>query len=395
MHKLSLKDLVVKDKKVLMRVDFNVPLDDQQNITDLTRIKASLPTIQGVLNRGGSLILMSHLGRPNGKAASAFSLKPCQKALSKLLGKEVLFASDCIGSEVEKMAGALKPGQILLLENLRFHPEEEKNDPSFAKSLAKLGDCYVDDAFGTAHRAHASIDAAARQFPGNAAAGFLLEKEIEFLGNALAHPKRPFCTILGGAKISTKCGLIETLLKKADVVMIGGGMAYTFFKAQGIEIGDSPYEEPFLEKAKQLLKTHGKCQLLLPKDIVIAKEIKSGAPSKTVQARDGIPSGYQGVGIGPETVEEFSKEIKKAATVLWNGPLGVFEIPEFSKGTDAIAHVIANLKAVTIVGGGDSIAALQKAGVADKITHLSTGGGASLEYIEFGSLPGIDVLSNK
>lgn len=399
MTKLLLHDLPVKGKKVLMRVDFNVPLDDKKNITDDTRITATLPSIRFVLDNGGALILMSHLGRPKDKVVPDLSLKPCAKRLSELLGREVLFAPDCVGPEVEKMAAALKPGQVLLLENLRFHHGEENpdEDPGFVKQLAKLGDVYVDDAFGTAHRAHASTEAVARLFPGKAAAGFLLEKEIQFLGAALTHPKHPFVAIIGGAKISTKCGIIEALMKKADVVLIGGGMAYTFLKAKGIPIGKSIHEDDFLDKARQLMEMSGKkCgKLVLPKDIVIAQEPKAGSPSRIVKSANGIPEGYEGVGIGPETIDEYTIELKKASTVLWNGPLGVFEVPEFAKGTNAIAHVLSGLKATTIVGGGDSIAAVQAAGVADKISHMSTGGGASLEYIEFGTLPGIEILTDK
>lgn len=399
MSKLSLRDLKIQGQKVLMRVDFNVPLDKNQNITDDTRIKATLPSIQYVLDQGGALILMSHLGRPKGKPNSSFSLLPVRNALSKLLGKEVLFAEDCVGPATEKMAASLKPGKVLLLENLRFHEAEENPnaDLSFAKSLAKLGDVYVDDAFGSAHRAHASIDAVARLFKGKAAAGFLMEKEIKFLGDVLKDPKRPFCTILGGAKISSKCGVIESLMKKADVIMIGGAMAYTFLKAQGIKIGNSLCEDDFLQKAEELLKMSGKgcAKIILPKDLIIAKEIKSNTASKIVNMSDGIPDGYEGVSIGPETVKEFTEELNKAKTVLWNGPLGVFEIPEFAESTNTIAHILANLKATTIVGGGDSLAAVNAAKVGDKITHLSTGGGASLEYIEHGTLPGIEVLTEK
>lgn len=398
-QKLSITDLLIKNQKVLMRVDFNVPLDDQGNITDDTRIQASLPSIKYVLDNGGALILMSHLGRPKDKRVDALSLKPCAKRLSELLGKEVRMAPDCIGSEVEKMVQELKPGQVLLLENLRFHRGEEHpdEDPDFVKKLAKLGDVYVNDAFGTAHRAHASTTSVAYQFPGKAAAGFLLEKEIRFLGETLLNPKRPFYAILGGAKISTKIGVIESLLKKADAVLIGGGMAFTFLKAQGIAIGNSIHEDDFLDKAKELLakKSKNGSRLLLPLDLVIADQVKEGATVKTIDRAAGIPEGFQGVDIGPKTIEAYSKELQGAATVLWNGPLGVFEVPEFAKGTDAIANVLVRLKATTIVGGGDSIAALQKAGLADRITHLSTGGGASLEYIEFGTLPGIEALSEK
>lgn len=400
MHKLSLKDLPLKDKKVLMRVDFNVPLDKKGNITDDSRIVATLPSIRYVLDQGGSLILMSHLGRPQEKRVPELSLKPCAERLSQLLGQKVIMAPDCIGIEVDGMAGSLRPGEILMLENLRFHRYEEHpdEDEKFVKQLASLGDVYVNDAFGTAHRAHASTAAITKYFPGKAAAGFLLEKEIQFLGETLKSPKRPFYAILGGAKISTKYGVIEALLKKADVILIGGGMTYTFLKAQGISIGNSIHEDEFLEKARQLLAksgTKGYGRLMLPVDAVIADQIKEGANFRVVDSASGIPKDYQGVDIGPATVQQYATELKKASTILWNGPLGVFEISEFAKGTNDIAHILAQLKAITIVGGGDSIAAMQAAGVADKITHLSSGGGASLEFIENGSLPGIDALSDK
>lgn len=397
MSTLSLRDLPVKDKKVLMRVDFNVPLDEKQNITDDTRIIATLPSIRNVLERGGALILMSHLGRPKGKFSREMSLAPCAKRLSELLGREVLFASDCIGAEVMARVEALKPGQVLLLENLRFYGAEENPniDPLFAKQLAGLGDVYVNDAFGAAHRAHSSIVAVAKAFPKSAAAGILLEKEIRFLGEALNNPKRPFYAIIGGAKISTKCGVIKTLMQKADAVLLGGGMTYTFMKAQGISIGRSICEDDFLDEARKLLtlSKQGAGKLLLPKDIVIAKEIKEGTPHRIVKCDEGIPDDFEGVDIGPETINEYARELRKAATILWNGPLGVFEVPEFSKGTSAIAHILSQVNAVSVVGGGDSIAAINAVGMAEKITHLSTGGGASLEYVEFGKLPGIDALT--
>lgn len=396
-HKLSIKDLALKDKKVLMRVDFNVPFDKQGRITDDARIVATLPSIRHVLDNGGIPILMSHLGRPSGKRVPELSLAPCAERLSQLLGREVLIAPDCIGSDVEQMVRKAKPGQIIMLENLRFHRAEEhpEDGPEFAKQLAKLGDVYINDAFGASHRAHSSITAVPHLFPQRAAAGFLLEKEIEFLGETLLQPKRPFFAILGGAKLSSKLGVIETLLQKADAVFIGGGMAFTFLKAQGIAIGDSIHEDEFLEKAKALLAAAKKDskQLFLPSDLLIADRLSADASTRLIECSAGIPEGFQGVDIGPKTIKHFSQKLQTAATLLWNGPLGVFEIPAFAKGTEAIAKVVADMKAITIVGGGDSIAAVQAAGVADRISHLSTGGGASLEYIEFGTLPGIEVLS--
>lgn len=381
-----------------MRVDFNVPLNKEGKITDDSKIVASLPSIKYVLDHGGSLILMSHLGRPKEVFTPEFSLKPCAQRLSELLQREVLMAPDCIGEKVYATAKRLKPGQILLLENLRFHRGEENpdKDPLFVKQLADLGDIYVNDAFGTAHRAHASTAAITKYFSNVSAAGFLLDKEINVLGQALKTPKRPFCAILGGSKISTKFGVIRALMQKADTVLIGGAMAFTFFKAKGINIGDSLCEDECLDQAKELMAASGKgqAQLILPVDFVIATEAKEGIAGKTVPAAKGIPEGYKGLDIGPQTVVKFTSYLEKAATILWNGPLGVFEIDEFAKGTNAIAHILALLHATTIVGGGDSVSAIQAAGVAGKITHLSTGGGASLEYIEFGTLPGIKALSD-
>lgn len=397
-QKLSLSDLNLNGKKVLMRVDFNVPLDKKGNITDDTRIAASLPSIKYVLERGGALILMSHLGRPKDKRVPEMSLSPCAKRLSELLGIPVAMAPDCVGAETELMVGNLKPGQAILLENLRFHKGEEHpdEDPSFVKSLARLGDVYVNDAFGTAHRAHASTAVIAQYFPGKAAAGFLLEKEIQFLGNALLNPQRPFYAIIGGAKISSKIGVLQALLKKVDGLLIGGGMAYTFYKAQGIPIGNSLHEDDQLDKAKAILQDVPKAKLkfMLPVDNVAADRIDQTAKTEVVRIPPGIPEGFQGVDIGPETIRMFAAELQKAKMILWNGPLGVFEVPAFAKGTLAIAKNLANLDANTIVGGGDSVAAIQMAGLADKFTHLSTGGGASLEYIEFGTLPGIEALSD-
>lgn len=397
--KLSLKDLPVTGKKVLMRVDFNVPLDKQGTVTDDTRIAAALPSIQYILDNGGALILMSHLGRPKGKVSPEFSLAPCAKKLSEMLNKPVTLASDCVGSAVEAQAAQLQPGQILLLENLRFHHAEEhpEEDPAFVQQLALLGDLYVNDAFGTAHRAHASTALITQYFPNKAAAGLLMEREMQFLGNALLNPKRPFYAIIGGAKISTKIGLLKSLLHKADKVLIGGGMAYTFFKAQGIPIGDSIHEDAFLDQAKEILKANQSShpKLLLPVDVVCTDNFSNEAQIKTIEGQKGFPEGYQGMDIGPKTTKSYIAELQNAATVFWNGPLGVFEFDNFAKGTNSIATALAALSAVTIVGGGESVAAIQAAGVADKISHISTGGGAALEYLEFGTLPGIDALSDK
>lgn len=396
--KLSIRDLDFRGKKVLVRVDFNVPLDKNLHITDDSRIRASLPTIRYILDHGGSVILMSHLGRPKEKPAPEFSLAPCAARLAQLLKKPVKMASDCIGSAVNEMVDELKPGDVILLENLRFHKGEEhpESDPSFVKQLASLGDVYVNDAFGTAHRAHASTAVINKYFNGRSAAGLLMEKEISSLGSVLFNPKRPFYAILGGAKISTKFGVIKSLMKKADALLIGGGMAYTFLKAKGLPIGNSLYEEEFIESARDILETakRSNFRLLLPDDFVIVEQIKAEAPSKIVKAQQGIPSGYEGVDIGPETVRRYTEEINKAATVFWNGPLGVFECPPFDRGTKQIAEALASSQALKIVGGGDSVSAVEAAGVADKMDHLSTGGGASLEYIEFGTLPGIESLSD-
>jgi phosphoglycerate kinase len=391
----TLTDLPLQGKKVLMRVDFNVPLDKSGHITDDSRIKATLPSIQYVLDQGGSLILMSHLGRPKGKEA-ALSLQPCAKRLSELLKKPVQMAPDSIGKDVEEMAHNLQPREILLLENLRFHKGEEKpeQDPIFVKNLAKLGDYYVNDAFGTAHRAHASTAIIADYFKGRSSAGFLLEKELKFLDSCLKDPKRPFYAIIGGAKISTKLGVLKALIKKVDALLIGGAMAYTFFKALGVDIGDSLYEEDLLGEALSILEESKKKQvpLLLPIDLVVANLPVNGAKIQIVNALDGIPSGFQGVDIGPKTIEAITKRVQDGATIFWNGPVGIFEQSDFAKGTLSLAKVLANLPAITIVGGGDSLSAIENAGVGEKITHLSTGGGATLEYIEFGKLPGITPL---
>lgn len=399
-EKLSIEELSLQGKKVLMRVDFNVPLDKSGQITDDSRIVASLPSIKYVLAHGGALILMSHLGRPKQKSPE-LSLAPCAKRLSQLLKIPVLLAPDCIGGETEKMARDLKPGQVLLLENLRFHPAEEKpeSDPSFAKKLASLGDVYVNDAFGTAHRAHSSTVSIAQYFPDHSAAGFLLQKEIQFLGKTLTTPQKPFVAIIGGAKISSKVGALKSLVKKVDSLLIGGGMAFTFLKAQGIAIGNSIFEKDYLDTCQELISlcNSQNVSLQLPQDLVIANRLSEDASSKTINLqREEIPPGYQGVDIGPQTIESFKAVCRDAKTIFWNGPLGVFEIPQFAKGTYSIAKALSEQKnATTIIGGGDSVAAIEQMGMSDQFSHLSTGGGASLEYIEFGTLPGIEALTNK
>jgi phosphoglycerate kinase len=394
----SIRDLDLHNKRVLIRVDFNVPLDSQGVITDDTRIVASLPTIAYVLQQQGKVILISHLGRPKGKSKE-YSLMPCAKRLSELLGKPVLFAPDCIGDEVEALIAKMNPGEVVLLENVRFYPAEEKPevDPSFAAKLARLADVYINDAFGTAHRAHSSTTTVATYFPGKAAAGFLLEKEINFLGTALKTPKRPFYAIIGGAKVSTKIGVLKSLITKVDALMLGGCMSYTFLKAQGIPVGDSPIEEDQISTALEIIEMcrAAKVKLYLPKDVVAATQFQNDASCKTFTMPSGIEDGYQGMDIGPKTLEEWSHALAHVKTVIWNGPVGVFEFPNFAKGTFGLAKRLAELKkAVTIVGGGDSIAALQQIQLTDAMTHISTGGGASLEYMEFGTLPGIEVLAN-
>lgn len=393
MEKLTLKDLSLKGKRVLMRVDFNVPLSKDGKITDDSRIVAALPSIEYILSHGASLILMSHLGRPKAKPDPQFSLAPIAKRLSELLHKPVPLAPDCIGADVKKMTAALRPGQILLLENVRFHPgeEEPEKDPEFTKELAELGDIYVNDAFGTAHRAHASTALIAKHFPGKAAAGFLMEKEIAFLFPLLQSPKHPFYAIIGGAKVSTKAGVINNLLKRVDALFLGGGMTFTFLKAKGIPIGNSLFEAEEVKRAKEILQSAK--SIYIPTDLVIADHFSNDANWKVIQSKEGIPDDWQGMDIGPETIREWSLLLQKPATVFWNGPLGVFEMPNFAKGTFEIAHALARSDAEVIVGGGDSVAAIQQIGLGNKFAHLSTGGGAALEFLEFGHLPGIDALS--
>jgi len=397
-QKLLISDLPIQGKKVLMRVDFNVPLDSGGRIVDDTRISASLRSIKYVIEQGGSLILMSHLGRPKGKWVETLSLAPCARDLSNMLGIEVKMAPDCVGPKVKNMVDALRPGEVVLLENLRFHSAEEhpEEDPHFAKELAELGDLYVNDAFGTAHRHHSSTVTIAQYFPGAAAAGFLLEKEIRFLGATVLHPKRPFMAIIGGAKISSKLGVLRALLSKVDVLIIGGGMAYTFLKQEGYEIGDSIYEKDLIEEAGHILSEAKKVgvNIVLPVDHLVAESVCQGAATHVVSREEGIPISEYGVDIGPKTVDIIKETLQPAETIFWNGPLGIFEIDTFSEGTKQIAKFIANSSAITIVGGGDSIAAVQAVGYADKISHVSTGGGASTEFIEKGILPAIDALSD-
>ena len=395
MNKKTVRDIDLKDKKVLVRCDFNVPMDENKNITDNRRIVAALPTIQYLLEQNCKIVLCSHLGRPKGEFKPEFSLAPVAKELSKQLNKEVIMAKDVIGEDACKKAKKLNNGEILLLENLRFHREETDNDPEFAKKLAEFGEVFVNDAFGTAHRAHASTEGVTKYLP--AVSGFLIEKELEFLGAALENPKRPYVAILGGAKVSDKIGVIDSLLEKVDTLIIGGGMAYTFFKAQGHSVGDSLCEDDKCDLALELMnkaKEKG-VKMLLPIDTKIGKEFKPDTESKTVAWTD-IPDGWQGFDIGEKTIEMFRKELNGAKTIVWNGPLGLFEFEQFAVGTDAIAHKLANLKdAITIVGGGDSAAAVEKAGLADKISHVSTGGGASLEFLEGKKLPGVECLQDK
>ena len=391
MNKKTVKDIDLKGKKVFVRCDFNVPMDENQNITDNTRIVSALPTIKYLLEQNCKLILASHLGRPKGEIKPEFSLKPVAKELSRLLGKEVIMAKDVIGEDAMTKSANLKEGEILLLENVRFHREETDNDPEFAKKLASMAEVYVNDAFGSAHRAHASTTGIASYLP--AVAGFLIEKELKFLGNAVNNPERPFVAILGGAKVSDKIGVIDSLLEKVDTLMIGGGMAYTFFKAQGYEVGNSICEMDKLDLAKNAMekaKQKG-VKLMLPVDTKIGKEYKPDTESKVVKYTE-IPADWEGFDIGPETIKMFSDELKTAKTVVWNGPLGLFEFEQFAEGTNSIAKVLSEIDATTIIGGGDSAAAVKKAGLEDKMTHISTGGGASLEFLEGKKLPGIECL---
>jgi phosphoglycerate kinase len=394
LNKKSIRDIDVAGKKVFIRVDYNVPMDKAGNITEDTRIRATLPTLEHLLAQNAAIIIAAHLGRPKGEPVAEFSLTPVAKRLSQLLGKEVLFASDCVGPAAESMAKDLKPGQILMLENLRFHKAEEKNDPEFSRQLASLADIAVNDAFGVSHRAHASVEGITKYLP--AVAGLLMEKEIRFVGQTVANPPRPFVAIIGGAKVSDKIGVIENLLSKVDTLIIGGGMANTFLAAQGYNIGKSLLEADKVELAKSLIvkAKERSVNLLLPTDVVIADKFAADAQHKAV-AVNAIDSEWMALDIGPDTAKAYAKSLEDAKTVVWNGPMGVFEMDAFANGTETVAKAVAASSATSIVGGGDSIAALEKTGLSDKITHISTGGGASLEFLEGKVLPGINALANK
>lgn len=392
--KKTIEDIDLKGKRVLMRVDFNVPLDDKLNITDDIRIRAALPTIKYAIEKGAKVVLMSHLGRPDGKVVDRMRLTPVAKRLEELLGKKVTKTDDCIGDAVKKTINTMKPGDVILLENLRFHAEEEKDDASFAKELASLGDIFVNDAFGTAHRAHASTEGVTKYLP--SIAGFLLEKEILYLGSVVDNPKRPFVAILGGAKVNDKIKVIDNLLNKVNALLIGGGMAYTFLKAKGKTIGSSKFDKDGFDTARLALDKAIKknIPILLPIDHIIGDKFDANANTKVVG--EDIPDGCMGMDIGPKTVKLFEDKLKSAKTILWNGPLGVFEMDKFAKGTKEIAKFLASLKgATTVIGGGDTAAAMSKFKVEDKMTHISTGGGASLEYLEGRGLPGINALQDK
>lgn len=412
MAKKTVADINVNGKKVLMRVDFNVPLDENRNITSDTRIVAALPTIKTILDKGGSVILMSHLGRPDGEKKPEFSMAPVAKKLGELLKKNVIFVNDCIGPEVKKKTAALKPGDVMLLENVRFYKQEEIKDKNakeapalrkakddFAKQIADLGDVYVDDAFGTAHRDNASMFTVPDMMKGkDRVIGFLVEKELKFLDDALNKPKKPFVAILGGVKVSDKLKVIENLMKKVDKVLIGGAMAYTFFKAKGLSVGNSLCENEFVDKAKELMATaqKGGCELVLPVDTVIAQKLEANAPNKAVAGN--IPDGWQGVDIGPETIKLFVKKLEGAKTVVWNGPMGVFEMQPFDIGTKAVAEAVAKATdngAISVIGGGDSASAIKKMGLSKRVSHVSTGGGASLEFMEGKKFKCLEILDEK
>ena len=394
MNKKTIKDIDLKGKKVLVRCDFNVPYDENRKITDNRRIVAALPTINYLIENNCKVILCSHLGRPKGEVKPEFSLNIVAEELSKLLGKEVKLAKDVVGEDAQKLASELKEGEAMLLENVRFEPGEEKNDEELSKKFASLAEVFVNDAFGTAHRAHSSTTGVASFLP--AVSGFLIEKELNFLGNALENPERPFVAILGGKKVSDKIGVINSLLEKVDTLMIGGAMAYTFFKSMGYNVGNSVCEEDKLDLAKELMekaKEKG-VKFMLPVDTKVGKEFDPNTESKTVKYTE-IPDGWEGYDIGQETIDIYSEELKNAKTVIWNGPLGLFEFEQFAIGTNSIAKVLADVDAVKIIGGGDSAAAVEKAGLAEKFTHVSTGGGASLEFLEGKKLPGIEAIQDR
>lgn len=394
MNKAGIKEVNVSGKRVLVRVDFNVPLDENRRITDDTRIRAAMPTINYLIQEKAKVILASHFGRPKGQVNAKYSLAPVAARLSEIIGQKVPLASDCVGDAVQAEVNKLQDGQVLLLENVRFHPEEEKNDPEFARQLASLADVFVNDAFGTAHRAHASTEGVSHYIP--AVAGFLMQKEVEAMGQALESPERPFVAIIGGAKVSDKIGVIENLLAKVDALIIGGGMANTFLKAQGYKVGKSLVEEDKVELAGQLLaksKEKG-VDLALPVDLIVAKAMEAGATSRTVTVSE-ISDDEMALDIGSASAGKFADLISKAQTVVWNGPMGVFEIPAFAQGTERVAQAVANCNGTTIVGGGDSVAAVEKMGLADRLTHISTGGGASLEFLEGKTLPGVAALQDR
>jgi phosphoglycerate kinase len=393
-NKLTVNDIDVEGKRVFCRVDFNVPLDENRQITDDTRIVAALPTIRHIMDRGGRLILASHLGRPKGGPDPKYSLAPVAPHLARLLGRKVTMAPDCVGAAVRSLVDAMQDGDVLLLENVRFHIGEEKNNPDFSKQLAMLADVYVNDAFGSAHRAHASTEGVTR-FVQPAVAGFLMEKELRYLGQALSNPQRPFALVLGGAKVSDKIAVIENLLEKVDTLIIGGGMAYTFLKAQGYEVGRSIVEADRVDLARELLARADKrgVKLLLPVDHVIAREFRGDAEAKAC-TNDDFPADWMALDIGPRTAALFAEALKTAGTIIWNGPMGVFEFDAFAGGTFAVARAMAASEGVTIIGGGDSVAAVNKAGLEDRMTHISTGGGASLEFLEGKTLPGVAALTD-
>ncbi|MHB8173524.1 MAG: phosphoglycerate kinase [Nitrospirota bacterium] len=395
MNKMTIEDLEIQNKRLFIRVDYNVPLDENQNITDDTRIRSALPTINYAIDGGAKIILASHLGRPKGKPDVKYSLLPVAKRLQRLLDREVTFLKDCIGPETEEAVSRMKPGDVILLENLRFHIEEEKNDPAFSKKLASLCDFYINDAFGTAHRAHASTEGITH-YVEKSVAGFLLKREVDYLVGAVANPVRPFVAILGGAKVSGKIGVIENLQDKVDKVVIGGGMAFTFIKAMGYEVGDSMVEEGMLDVARQIhlkAKERG-VKFYLPVDCVVAQTMEAGAETKIVTSQE-IPKGWRALDIGPASVKLFSEALSNAKTIIWNGPMGVFEMDAYSRGTTAIAHAVADSYALSLVGGGDTDLAVHKAGESENMSFISTGGGASLELLEGKELPGLASLTDK